>query len=256
MEKEKKKGKGIKIIVIVVILICIAIVVFFISSKLTNNSQEVISGEINNTYTEENEEKTNNIDTQEENEVSTISDEQLEKFVEQKFRKTGYIGQIDKFEKYDEDGKGRYIYVIYYGDNFNIYLIDTTEFLDDPDMEGYGGGRYFPEAVRDLAQELREKNDWGKDKKSTSSRTYLSDTALKALAFKKWLEEDSYINLQYNNNSCVYTGEISKNSDGSVSVYLVLYRKDIYDLCIQYNQPLSGSLGSATVRLTKKEATK
>lgn len=86
---------------------------------------------------------------------------------------------------------------------------------------------------------------------------YLDDSVLKVLAFKKWLEKDMYINMQYNYSNCVYTGKVTKNSDGSVSVSLTLYDEATYNECLQYNVPVEGaSMGSTIIKLTKEEASK
>lgn len=217
--------------------------------------------------------------SQVENQSSNFSDSDIEKFIEQSLNR--YAGSdyrtIDKIEKYDEDGSGKYIYIVRYhelvtvnGDFHNedyidVCSVDTTQSANEPQIEFTSVGS--SSAIDSTISQMKSKINWnasGNSNNSTSSSTlnYKSDTELKVLAFQKWLEQDEYISLQYNygnNPSCFYTGNITKNADGSVSVHLKLYPdKKLYEDAIKYTGSTDGvgTLGSATIKLTKVEATR
>ena len=213
--------------------------------------------------------------SQVENQSSNFSESDIRKFVEQRYYKYNDENYdiIDKIEKYDEDGTGKYIYIVYsqryitvngnfhYKDCVDVCSVDTTQ-SSEPQVEltSIGSSSALDSAIERMKSEI----NWNTSGNSTSSSTlnYKSDDELKVLAFKKWLEKDEYISLQYNygnNSSCFYTGNITKNADGSVSVHLKLYPdKKIYEDAIKYTGSTDGvgALGSATIKLTKVEATR
>lgn len=217
--------------------------------------------------------------SQVENQSSKFSESELKKFIEQRFYHYGneYYDKIDKIEKYDEDGTGKYIYIVYsqqyittnginrYEDCIDVCSVDTTQSANEPQVElvSIGDSSYIDRTIT----QMKSKINWdtsGNLNNSTSGGTlnYKSDTELKVLAFNKWLEKDSYISAQYyygGNSSCFYTGDITKNADGSVSVHLKLYPdKKLYEDAIKYAGSADGvgTLGSTTIDLTKFEATK
>lgn len=147
------------------------------------------------------------------------------------------------------DGEGN----VSLGENIHLYIKGggRTETIDiDPDKRKGESSSNTSESSSDL------------NTPNSNSLNYKSDAELKVLAFKKWLEQDEYISLQYNygnNPSCFYTGNITKNADGSVSVHLKLYPdKKLYEDAIKYTGSTDGvgTLGSATIKLTKVEATR
>ncbi len=147
------------------------------------------------------------------------------------------------------DGEGN----VSLGENIHLYIKGggRTETIDiDPDKRKGESSSNTSESSSDL------------NTPNNNSLNYKSDAELKVLAFKKWLEQDEYISLQYNygnNPSCFYTGNITKNADGSVSVHLKLYPdKKLYEDAIKYTGSTDGvgTLGSATIKLTKVEATR
>ena len=200
-----------------------------------------------------------------------ISESELQKYIEQKFYEENTDTDIiDKIEKYEEDGNGKYIYVIYSHyfsritntteEDVNVYLINATYEELEIEETVSTSERYLDKTV----QECKENFNYNTHRSSSSSsntsntKTYLDDTTLKALAFKKWLEKDEYINMQYQYNNCVYTGIVTRNSDGSVSVDLTLYDKANYQDNMKYTGNASGAgyYGKTTIKLTKEEATK
>ncbi|MBP3597074.1 MAG: hypothetical protein J6J60_06730 [Clostridia bacterium] len=268
-KENKKKGKIIPIAVAIIVVVCIAVAIFFVSSNNTENSANS-----NNNSNNEN----NNA-----SEVSSISEEEIEKYVELNFREfypNEEVYKIDKIEKYEDCGNGRYIYIVYhntynYRDGQYIYVYEPIiKFVDasNPEKVRISSVTCRIENLEDTIQEYKAESDeekmWFTYSKSNSSNNtstssdsssndYLDDLALKALAFKKWLDKDAYVSAQYDYSNCTYTGNITKNSDGSVSVDLVLYDKDTYEQCLQYRVPVSNAkLASTTIKLTKEEATK
>ncbi len=145
-----EKGKSIlKIIGIVVGII----IVFFIGVKFTEiNNSEQSSGSGSNKRI-------------------SISDTELKEILQKKFEKNNSLCTIDRIEKYEEDGKGRYLYVLYYYfyDNIKkcnvnretVYLIDCTESIDEPIINGYGAD-YI--GVHNAATNLKntEEYNWNK----------------------------------------------------------------------------------------------
>lgn len=292
MEKEKKKGKGkiIAIIVTVMIIICIIIVGIFVGSKIIGNSNEkvtnsaIANNEINNKGTN-NEKTTTNNNSQTENEVTTLSDSQLEQYIEQCFKARDGIDRksIKKIEKYEEYETGKYIYLVYYydkGDEYyetgnwiEVWLIDTTHSVNNPKV-AWGAGTtadlFSNETIKEVKEDIKKNDilwkDYTKAVDNTTNRTtnstikqdnYQDDTYLKALAMKKWLDKDIIVSDFYNTTRCIYDGGITKNSDGSVSVHLKLYEEDIYEKCLIAHVSIEGAKRHETIiELTKEEATK
>ena len=149
-----EKGKTIlKIIGIVVGII----IVFFIGVKFT---------EINNSGQNSGSNKGSGS-----NKSISISDTELKEILQKKFDKNNPLCTIDKIEKYEEDGKGRYLYVLYdhFYDNVKkcnvneetVYLIDCTESIEEPIINGYGAD-YI--GVHNAATNLKntEEYNWNK----------------------------------------------------------------------------------------------
>lgn len=92
-------------------------------------------------------------------------------------------------------------------------------------------------------------------KNSNGTQQYYDDDYLKMIGFKKCLDEDASIKSAYNSGQFVHAEELTKNSDGSVSVHVKLYIKEAYEYSRMYGMPLSEA-ASADVTLTKEEATR
>ncbi len=92
-------------------------------------------------------------------------------------------------------------------------------------------------------------------KNNNSTQQYYDDDYLKLIGFEKCLDEDVSIKSAYNSGQCVHAEEVTKNSDGSVSVHVKLYIKEAYEYSRMYGMPLS-EIASADVTLTKEEATR
>lgn len=273
-KENKKKGKVIAIAVAIVVVVCIAVAIFFVSS---NNTKKNDNSD-NNNISSSNNDNNNNV-----SKVSSISEEEIKKYIELDFR--GYYSsetdRIVKIEKYEERGNERYIYIAdtsRYNDRYKyaileswFYVIDASSYPEEVKVAyKCTDTDVFYEWIEKFKQMSDEEFSWhtydksdisnnssSNSNSSSSSYDYLDDLALKALAFKKWLDKDTYVSAQYDYSNCTYTGNVTKNSDGSVSVDLILYDKDTYDQCLQYRVPVSNAkLASTTIKLTKEEATK
>lgn len=278
----KKNGKATKIIVITIILISIAVLIIFISLNRKNNN-------INNENKEVSKDDSisNSLDkevTSNKN-VSTLSDEELRKMVERCFayyEPINTANKIERIEKYEEDGKGNYIYVIYRKakDKVDFCWINTTESTENPKIYYCGTHKdNLDKAIKEAKEADDDDVNWmswdmyNKSNSSSSSNksnntnsttndnsatSYFDDKTLIVLALKKWFEEDSYTSYQYYNSiPSVYTGKVTKKSDGSVNVYITLYEKEGYKTCMEYGLDVSGvSWNSNNINLTKEEATK
>lgn len=279
MDEEKKKGKGRTmriVIVVITVIICIAVIDFLVYSNMINKFKgNDISKKSNTTNQKSNY-------SQEQEEKTTISEAKLEQYVERAYRDSG-IGskaEIDEIEKYEEYEKGKYIYIIYshmrnYSTGEMMYYnticwIDTTESVENPKMYTCGIGdisklnQYIKEQKQKGIEYDYHLNDYkpleeykGTLYSTVSQYNFQDDTYLKVLAFKKWLDKDVNVAYYYETEKCTYSGDITKNTDGSVSVLLKLYNKELYDNCLTYHMSIEqAKIYSATVHLTKGEATK
>lgn len=205
---------------------------------------------------------------------TNFSDTDLEEFIKQDFKDSTdeYYDTLDKIEKYDEDGNGKYIYILrYHGivtvnggsrtqNYINVYGLDTTKSTSEPKVEKVSVGDSY--SLESTIAQIKSKINWNTSGSSNSSNNsslnYKSDLELIILALKKWFEQDSYVEYQFNNTiPSVYDGKVTKNNDGSVSVALVLYVKDTYEQAIKYNVSVEGTKwASKIIKLTKVEATK
>ena len=276
----KKNGKATKIIVITIILISIAVLIIFISLNRKNNN-------INNENKEVSKDDSisNSLDkevTSNKN-VSTLSDEELRKMVERCFayyEPINTANKIERIEKYEEDGKGKYIDVIYRKakDKVDFCWINTTESTENPKIYYCGTHKdNLDKAIKETKEDDdvnwmswdmynksnsssngNKSNNTSSTTNSNSSTSYFDDKTLIVLALKKWFEEDSYTSYQYYNSiPSVYTGKVTKKSDGSVNVYITLYQKELYEECMKYGLDVSGvSWNSNNINLTKEEASR
>lgn len=169
VEKENKKSNKIILIMITVLLIAVIIIGVLILHKLNDNKVLTSSKNENNSqYTEETLNSSNT--------SVGLSDTQARKYVEKEFRhynsdEDDYI--IDKIEKYEEDGKGRYIYVLYWHSIFyqfgepdvdyaiTVYIIDATESTTEPTIHGVKTTENnLYQTVKNL--QSREEYNWNK----------------------------------------------------------------------------------------------
>lgn len=283
-QENKKKGKIIKIIVEIVAVICIAVIMFFVGASSNNSNNDNSINDNNSSNNQETSNKDND------NEVYTVSDTELKKYAELNYRHYSRYGEtMDKIERYEDCGNGRYIYIVYYydwipGTNDSEYSA-SIEFID---VSGYPDEVKVSSSASDINNlyeniEARKKrsdeelswnvydktsisNDNDSNNNSSSnnssssatSNTYLDDKTIIGLALKKWLDQDSYTKTQYEDNiPSVYSGNISKNSDGSVNVHVTLYKEDIYEQCLQYNLDIDGAKwAERNIKLSKEEVTK
>lgn len=169
---ENKKSNKIVLIIIAILLITLIIIGILILNKLNSNNIPTSSNNENNKNNSQYTEETPNYsDT-----IVGLSDTQARKYVEQDFRhynsdEDDYI--IDKIEKYEEDGKGRYIYVLYWHSIFyqfgepdidyaiTVYIIDAAQTATEPTIHGVKTTESnLYQTVKNL--QSREEYNWNK----------------------------------------------------------------------------------------------
>lgn len=169
-----------KAILSIIAVICVGAASFFVGSESTERTSQ----ETKNSYTEKESEYT------EENKITKLSDTEIKELIQEdwnKYNKNRYKVSISKIEKSEEDGKGRYIYVIYWSEvsqaiesegwspyslttdaditgkieQVSVYGIDATNTPDNPNiLSSTTSSKNEYEVIQMMKQ--KEELNWGK----------------------------------------------------------------------------------------------
>ena len=90
---------------------------------------------------------------------------------------------------------------------------------------------------------------------NNSTRQYLDNTTLQAKGLAKCLDQNMNIKSLLNSGDFVHKEEVTKNSDGSVTVHIGLYEKETYEYSRMYGIQIY-EVAYDDVTLTKEEATR